>query len=210
MRRAGAALALLLLGACGGATAGAGPAAQAVTTTTPPLVTPTAAPTTTTLAPTTTTLAPTTTVDQRAKVIADFDSTLAAFNVCMANPAVCDVSSVAAPGSARFTQLADLFVKLAEHGVRGRPSDQDYTDFEDVEIGADPATATLKTCMVDAGVMYDTRGNDDPSDDVVINDALASTRTTWTLKLISGGWRQASADVISVKRGENQCPPRGS
>lgn len=165
-----------LVSACGGANGGAGPPAEAATTTTPPTPVTTARPTTTlppttTIAPTTTP-APTTTVDQRARVIADFDATLAAFSVCTANPSQCDVATVAAPGSARFAKLTDLFAEFARSGVRGRPSDQDYVVVEEFQLHASGTTATLKTCMVDGGVTFDTRGNDDPSDDVVINDAL--------------------------------------
>lgn len=173
-------------------------------------MTTTAAPTTTTPPPPTTTLAPTTTIDQRAKVIADFTGLRTAFNACLADPAHCDVSTVAAPNTQRYTDFSTFIAKLDRHGLRGRPGDEDYTIIEDVRIAANGASATITTCIVDAGVIYDTRGNNDPADDVVVNDDYFSRRTTWTLQPTNGGWREAGLAVNVERRGDNICPPPGS
>ena len=218
----GAALAVAgtLLAACGGSASRSDAASEPTTTspapapTTAPPRTTAPAPTTatpTTVASTTTTLAPTsTTLDARAKVIADFDATHAAFNACTADPDHCDVSTIAAPGSKAFAGLSAIMAKLARNGLRGRPSAQDYRVVEGLEISATGTTATLRTCIFDAGMIYDPRGTTDPSDDVIVNDAIASTKTTWTMALTPNGWRQASSQVTTEKIGENQCPAPGS
>ncbi len=192
------------LAACGGSAAV--PTAAPAPTSPAPSTTTTVAATTTTTA---STIPPTTstTVDPTVKLIADFKGTLSAFNVCTANPAGCDVSTMSIPGSESYTNLTKFFAKLDANGLRGKPSSQDYVVIEAAEIAPDGRTATLRSCGFDAGTTYDPRGNDDPSDDVIVNDAIGSTRTTWTLGLVGGTWRRIAAIVELQKLGENVCPP---
>jgi hypothetical protein len=207
-----------LLAACGGSASRTEPASDPTTTSPAPAAT-TVAPTTTpapatkpapTTAPPTTALPPTsTTLDPRARVIADFDATHAAFNACTADPDHCDVSTIAAPGSKEFAGLSAIMAKLARNGLKGRPSPRDYRVVEGLEISPTGTTATLRTCIFDAGMIYDPRGTADPSDDVIVNDAIASTRTTWTMALTPNGWRRATSQLTTQKIGENQCPAPG-
>ncbi len=164
------------------------------------------APATTSAAPTS---APTTTTpDPRSALLADFDATLRAYNDCLEAPEHCDVGRIAAPGSSSMQHLTNWFARLARNGIKGRPSPEDYRVILATAIAPDRRTATIETCIVDAAVLYDPRGNDDPSDDVILNDALESDHTHWSLALAGGHWRRTDAKILDEAHGRNQCPPR--
>jgi hypothetical protein len=196
--------AVAALAACGGSSAA--PAASAATTVAPTSVaapTSTAAPTTS--APPTSAAPTTTTLDSMAKVIADFKATVNAYNGCLQSPATCDVSEIAIPASDSFHNLSEFFAKLARNGLLGRPSPRDRIVVESVDFSSNLSQATVKTCMFDAGVIYDARGNDDPSDDVMVDDGAGSAETIWTMSVADGVWRRAAAHVLRDEEGVDTC-----
>jgi hypothetical protein len=128
-----------------------------------------------------------------------------AFNSCTANPTSCNLSTLAVPGSTAYTNTGAFIEKLARNGLRGKPSPRDYMTFESVALSPDGTTATVQTCIFDAGVIYDPRGNGDPSDDVIVDDAIGSTQTLWTLSMYQGHWLPARGHVITNKMGVDSC-----
>ena len=106
----------------------AAPTAAATTSTT---VAATVAPSTSTVAPTSTTLA----LDQQ--VIAAHERQRANYNVCLADPGKCDVSTLAEAGSAAYAANEKLMAQLAHDGLRGRPStnpDEDYVVYRETDV----------------------------------------------------------------------------
>jgi hypothetical protein len=188
-----------VLAACGGGAA----AVQDTPTTIARPTTMSATPPTTTTLPPTTMPAPTTTVeDVKAKVIADFNSTVRAYETCLSEPSDCDVSTIASPGSQSEANLTSWFSSLASGGVRGRPNPHiDSRVVESVEIASDGHTASLTSCMVDGAILY----RPSAAGDAVVDDRVISTRTIWSMTLIGSTWKRSSAKVLIEKPGSELC-----
>jgi hypothetical protein len=201
-------VAAFALAACGGSARApaASPSTAAAPTTTVASTT-TGAPQTlpSTTVPPTTAAPTTTTLDPKSKVIADFKDTVAAYNQCLLSPSRCDVASIAAPRSDSFNNLSDFFAKLARNGLLGKASPKDRVVVESVDISAGQDQATVRTCIFDAGVIYDPRGNTDPADDVIVDGGVGSAQTVWTLTSVAGRWRRAAAQVLSDREGVDAC-----
>ncbi|MFZ1489362.1 MAG: hypothetical protein WAS51_05430 [Ilumatobacteraceae bacterium] len=211
MRRAVAALTTalgLVAPACGGDD-------SAPATTTTPASSTTAATTSTTAATTSTTtttstVLPTSTTtsmeDLEAQISTDFESTWLAYYECIYDPASCDFGAIAVPGSAIDEILrAEMAQRVAEglRGVRGSGSAE--LTVESIDLAPDGRVATVVTCQVDGGVLMDIRDPADPTDDVVVNDALSSYRTSWVMRMADERWLRDAVTPIATFRGQDSC-----
>jgi hypothetical protein len=192
--------ALVMLGACGGPSSPVGSVAPGAVTTVAPTTT---APTT--MAPTTTAAPTTTTIDLKAKVIADYAATQKAITECVKALERCDLDPVAVEGSPAKRNLHSYVERLVRNGLRiKRNTPPGYYVVRSVTLHADHS-ATLVTCALDAGVIYDPRDPLDPTDDAIVNDQVATVRTQWLLRMEASIYKQAEAKVLRTDSGEDTC-----
>lgn len=211
MRRAVAALTTalgLVAPACGGDDSAPATTTARASSTTAATTSTTAATTSTTT--TTSTVPPTSTTTSmealEAQISADFESTWLAYYECAYDPASCDFGAIAVPGSAIDEILrAEMAQRVAE-GLRGvRGSGPAELSVESVEVAQDRREATVVTCQVDGSVLMDIRDPADPTDDVVVNDALSSFRTTWVMRIEDERWLRDSGNLIATYEGQDSC-----
>jgi hypothetical protein len=128
--------------------------------------------------------------------------------VCVTSPRTCDPTTVAAessPSLARFRTTIEGYVR---DGIEVRSIGGVYYVVESVRLGADGQHATIGLCYVDGDVLIDPGSSPDPSDDIVIDDAVNSRRLEADLVRTANGWRRWDARVSDEWLGENRCPVR--
>jgi hypothetical protein len=98
-----------------------------------------------------------------------------------------------------------MFEKVQYH-LRARPGSGPMTyKIEGVRLAPGGKSATVTTCIVDGMVVYDIADPSNPHDDIVFNDRLVATRTSWTMSLTRVGWRRSAAHVVKEWIGKDRC-----
>jgi hypothetical protein len=138
--------------------------------------------------------------DVKQAVIAGYEAYLAAFSACLAAPSACEPSGFTMPGSPAEAGAAQSAEFLQANGYRSEANPA--VDFFAVEsVALDNGEAELTVCRVDGGTTYDTRGTDDPGDDVVVNNEVRSIRTTWKLERFETNWRVRAGAKLTDEAG---------
>jgi hypothetical protein len=96
---------------------------------------------------------------------------------------------------------------MARDDIRARPGADAYIVVEDIKVAPGHRKATLRACFWDTGVIYDRRGTDDPSDDVIFDDVPIAMRSTYELDLTDKGWLRSSNHDTTKQPWENLCGP---
>jgi hypothetical protein len=181
-----------------------------VTSTTPPTTTPeTTAPSTdppvTDPPPTD---APPTTLDAAAleqQIRADFERTWSAYFECVYEPAACQFAAINVVGGPLDDALRQTVDELITNNLRAaRDSGPIGLRIESVTV-LSSTRADLQACLTDGAVLLDIQDPANPSDDIVMNDALNSYRNVYRMQLVDGRWVRSSGEQIQVFAGVPAC-----
>ena len=71
--------------------------------------------------------------------------------------------------------------------------------------GPPVTSAEVVACRATNLVTYDTSGSTNPKAWKVVTDALTTTRTKTTLRLVNAVWKYVNTDLISRTEGANRC-----
>jgi hypothetical protein len=197
------------LAACGGATTTDPPPTPPSTVET--FVESSVRPTTTsapasTTEPTASTTPPSTTTDDViAQIEADFRRGWEAFIDCAAFPSECDSTAIAKPGSDAALLIEEEMASLARAGFRARlDTGPRELVFEETFLSGENQ-ASITTCIIDGTWLVDPRNDDDPTNDIIVNDELNSYRTEWLLENVGGAWLRIAGKRIGVFPNQDFC-----
>lgn len=207
---------LVIATACGGGgDESDGPAPTSAPTTTTTAVTSTPPPTTTapTIAPPTDppvtdppatdppATDPPATLDAaalEAQIRADFERSYRAYLECVFEPANCAFEEVNEAGSPLDLALRRTMDEFLANGLKARRNVGPlYYEIRGIER-TDDGEVRLEACMVDGGVVYEEGDPTTPADDIIWNDSLSSTVSSWTLRETAVGWRLHSVAQLAV------------
>jgi hypothetical protein len=162
----------------------------------------------TTAAPATDPPVPTTSLEQ--SIREGFAATQAAFIACSEKPAGCDVRAQVLEGSSAFRPFQDVFVEQAASGLVVRVVPEfNYYVVESIAVKPSRNAATLTACIVDGNWLMQNAGTpDDPADDILVDDDLASYRMDFELASTPDGWRITGTTLLERWEVENQCGPQ--
>lgn len=139
-----------------------------------------------------------------------------------------DQAFVAALAEPRDQETADLLLSMYAAGVPERdgmerflqafvdnewaalPGPRGYQVVESVRVETPPpgGRATSVTCTFDDGVVYDVANPAPDGGEIVVSDAVESTRTAWTWVFDRDTWRISESATLETWTGENRCPPQ--
>jgi hypothetical protein len=142
----------------------------------------------------------------KAQVVAGFTAGFKAYEQCIIAPEKCDYATASADGSPLRAWLVGNMLEKVKYHLRARPGSGPMTfKVESVQLAAGGKSATLTTCVVDGMVVYDIADPFNPHDDVVFNDRLVATRTTWAMWPTKAGWRRSAAYLVKEWVGKDRC-----
>ena len=140
--------------------------------------------------------------DQLRADLAEIDANLVA---CLAEPAACDASTVAVPGSSAHRWLADDARQYDADGILVRQGNGLHTVLESAVEHVPGRTATLVVCATNGLWLVDPASSGG-SGDIIIDDATNSRQQEWTVEMTSDGWRRIDLTTIATFYGTDRCP----
>jgi len=140
--------------------------------------------------------------DQLRADLAEIDANLVA---CLAEPAACDASTVAVPGSSAHRWLADDARQYDADGILVRQGNGLHTVLESAVEHVPGRTATLVVCATNGLWLVDPTSSGG-NGDIIIDDATNSRRQEWTVEMTSDGWRRIDLTTIATFYGTDRCP----
>lgn len=131
-----------------------------------------------------------------AEVMAAFDDIMAARVQCGRRPDECDVSELAASGSAVHAKLSELMADRIAAGITASEDGAVRYRIDSVSIVA-PDEALVETCLYDDTVLV--------IEGAVYDDSVYSSLSEWTLSSEQGQWRWSDERVEEWSTEEDLC-----
>jgi hypothetical protein len=155
---------------------------------------------------------PPTTFDAAAledQIRADFELSYRSYLECVFEPASCAFENVNEPGSPLDAALRRTVDEFLTNGLKARrDSGLIYYEIREIEK-IDDGEFRLEACMVDGGVVYEEGDPATTADDIIWNDSLSSTVSSWTLRETEIGWRLHSVAQLAVYPEVEGCDDLG-
>jgi hypothetical protein len=149
-------------------------------------------------------LVTTTTVDPKAEVEAAYLATATARDRCNYEPESCDFAAIAVPSSPQDLLTRETIATRMTSNLRGVEGfGEVLTRIDDVTIAGD--IAFVKICSLDSGVLFDVQDPDNPDDDIIFDDSIASRRVTWEMRLTDGIWLRYEGTNLEKLSGGDLC-----
>lgn len=155
---------------------------------------------------------PPTTLDPAAledQIRADFERTYRAYLECVFVPPNCAYGDVNYPGSPLDVALRRTMEEFLANGLKARrQSGPIYYEIRSIELMSS-GMVRVEACMVDGGVVYEERDPATSDDDVIWNDALSSTVSSWTMRAEQSRWLLHSVAQLAIYPEVEGCADSG-
>lgn len=198
------ALVPILLAACGSSSNGADGTTTTTTAKGAATTSPASGSTVGTTATTGTTAMPGTSADQQV-IIDAYLNAMAAFDQATADPPNPDHPALAATTiDPVLTQVRNLAASWKGFGQALRYPPNSVHKITPLTVQIDGETATIETCNVDDGVLYE------PATGRVVNDKVSTAHDRATMKRVDGVWKLSTREQVQKWEGVAGCASSAS
>lgn len=124
---------------------------------------------------------------------------------CGRTPRNCPIAKITAPDTGYRVYMIEKIKMRVESNLATRPGAGKYKIRIDSIEKIGTTTALVHTCLFDSLVVFDSGQSNTTRDDIIFDDDVVSTHTTWTLYLDEGRWKWAGSTAHDATSWEDIC-----
>ena len=124
---------------------------------------------------------------------------------CGRTPRNCPIAKITAPDTGYRVYMIEMIKMRVESNLATRPGAGKYKIRIDSIEKIGTTTALVHTCLFDSLVVFDSGQSNTTRDDIIFDDDVVSTHTTWTLYLDEGRWKWAGSTSHDATSWEDIC-----
>jgi len=139
------------------------------------------------------------------KIADDFIENTNIMLQCGRTPKGCPINKITAPDTGYRVYMIEKIKMRVESNLATRPGAGKYKIRIDSIEKIGTTTALVHTCLFDSLVVFDSGQSDTTRDDIIFDDDVVSTHTTWTLYLDEGRWKWAGSTPHDATSWKDIC-----
>ena len=139
------------------------------------------------------------------KIADDFVENTNIMLQCGRTPKNCPIAKITAPDTGYRVYMIEKIKIRVEANLATRPGAGKYKIRIDSIEKIGTTSALVHTCLFDSLVVFDSGQSDTTRDDIIFDDDIVSTHTTWTLYLDEGRWKWAGSTPHDATSWEDIC-----
>lgn len=124
---------------------------------------------------------------------------------CGRTPRNCPIDKITAPDTGYRVYMNEKIKMRIESNLATRPGAGKYKIRIDSIEKIGTTTALVHTCLFDSLVVFDSGQSNTIRDDIIFDDDIVSTHTTWTLYLDEGRWKWAGSTPHDATSWKDIC-----
>jgi len=124
---------------------------------------------------------------------------------CGRTPKDCPIAKITAPDTGYRVYMIEIIKMRVESNLATRPGAGKYKIRIDSIEKIGTTSALVHTCLFDSLVVFDSGQSDTTRDDIIFDDDVVSTHTTWTLYLDEGRWKWAGSTPHDATSWKDIC-----
>lgn len=139
------------------------------------------------------------------KIADDFVENTNIMLQCGRTPKICPIARITAPDTGYRVYMIEKIKIRVEANLATRPGAGKYKIRIDSIEKIGTTSALVHTCLFDSLVVFDSGQSNTTRDDIIFDDDVVSTHTTWTLYLDEGRWKWAGSTPHDATSWEDIC-----